>query len=81
MKRKLMEARHIRGFELWLTYSDGVAGVLDLSRELDGEVFEPLKDPAVFQQFRIDPELNTLVWPNGADFSPEFLRANIRVDA
>jgi hypothetical protein len=36
-------------------------------------VFEPLKDVAEFAKLRADPELSTLVWPNGADFAPEFL--------
>ena len=38
-----------------------------------------LRDPAVFSQFQIHPEFYTLVWPNGADFAPEFLHDNLRV--
>lgn len=41
--------------------------------ELWGEVFEPLKDAGVSRAFRLDEELNTIVWPCGADFAPEFL--------
>jgi hypothetical protein len=48
---------------------------------MHGEVFEPLSDASYFRQFRVHPELGTLVWPNGADFAPEFLRAAIRVAA
>jgi hypothetical protein len=36
-------------------------------------VFEPLRDVKVFGQLRVDPELDTIVWPNGADFAPEFI--------
>jgi hypothetical protein len=54
---------------------------VDLSRELEGEVFEPLKDVGFFKSFRLDPELRTLVWPNGADFAPEFLRLAVRIAA
>ena len=46
---------------------------------LRGPVFEPLRDPAVFRQFQIHPEFHTLVWPNGANFAPEFLRDNVGV--
>jgi hypothetical protein len=46
-----------------------------------GPIFEPLKNVKLFRQFRIDPDLHTLVWPNEADFSPEFLHDNIRVTA
>ena len=49
--------------------------------ELHGPVFEPLKNIEVFRQFVVHPELRTLVWPNGADFAPEFLRASLRVAA
>jgi len=41
--------------------------------ELHGEVFEPLRDPEVFAQVKINPETGTIEWPNGADLAPEFL--------
>ena len=50
-----------------------VEGDIDLEKELWGEVFEPLKDLTVFKTFQINAELNTIVWPNGADFAPEYL--------
>jgi hypothetical protein len=81
MSFRVVDARHIHDFVLWLRFSDGTEGELDLRAELDGPIFEPLKHIAFFKQLRIDPDLHTLVWPNGADFSPEFLHANIRVIA
>jgi hypothetical protein len=44
-------------------------------------MFQPLKDPEQFKLFRVDPEFHTLVWPNGADFAPEFLHDHVRVTA
>lgn len=44
-------------------------------------VFEPLKSVEEFKQFQIHPEFHTLVWPNGADFAPEFLYREVRVTA
>ena len=54
---------------------------MDLGGELDGEVFEPLQDPDYFKRVRVDPDVHTIVWPNGADFAPEFVRDHMRVDA
>lgn len=62
------------GHRLFLRLSDGAQGEVDLSDHLDGRVFEPLRDPAVFATVRLDSELRTVAWPNGADFAPEFLR-------
>lgn len=41
-------------------------------------MFEPLPDPERFREVQIHPELHTLVWPNGADFAPEFLFESLR---
>lgn len=69
------DVRPVGGYRLWLSFSDGFEGEVDLGAELDGPVFLPLKDPALFGQVRIDPDVQTITWPNGADFAPEFLRA------
>jgi len=39
----------------------------------EGPVFEPLKDPKVFRQVRVDKEAGTVAWPNGADLDPDVL--------
>lgn len=81
MLLRIEQARHVTGYTLWLRFSDGAEGEVDLSAELYGEVFEPLKTVEYFRSFRLDPELRTVTWPNGADFAPEFLRAALRVAA
>jgi hypothetical protein len=78
---RVTDANLVRDFVVWLRFNDGSEGEVDLSDELDGPVFEPLRDPKLFAQFRLDRELNTLVWPNGADFAPEFLHEHARVTA
>lgn len=40
---------------------------------LNGPVFQPLLDPAVFARLQVDPEAGTIVWPNRADIAPETL--------
>ena len=79
MDYDVIEARYVRDYIVWLRFRDGTSGEIDLGPELHGEVFEPLREPAVFQAFVI--KFDTLVWPNGADFAPEFLHDNIRVTA
>ena len=77
----VVEAQYRGGFVVWLRFHDGIEGEIDLGPELYGPVFEPLRDPAVFSQFTIDPLFHTLIWPNGADLAPEFLHDNVRVTA
>ena len=81
MRYRLIEAKHLRGYVIRLKFSDGLEGDVDLKGEIHGPIFEPLRDIETFKQFCLDPELHTLVWPNGADFSPEFLHEKVRVAA
>ncbi|MCC7041956.1 MAG: DUF2442 domain-containing protein [Burkholderiales bacterium] len=77
----VIEARHVSGHTIWLRFTDGAEGELDLSDELHGPILEPLRSVEAFRQFVLHPELRTLVWPNGADFAPGFLRSALQVAA
>jgi hypothetical protein len=81
MLPRITDARYLNGFTVWLRFSDGKEGTVDLSEELVGPMFEALRDRALFSQVRLHPELRTLVWPNGADIAPEFLRSKLRAAA
>jgi hypothetical protein len=59
---------------LALRFNDGTSRRVNLLPELEGPVFEPLRDPEYFSRVALDPVAGTVVWPNGADFAPEFLR-------
>lgn len=78
MDYHVMEAEYVSGFIVRLRFGDGTVGEIDLKPELYGPVFEPLKNLKLFRQLRVDPEFHTLVWPNGADFAPEFLHEHVR---
>jgi hypothetical protein len=78
MMPRVMDARHAGRYRVWLRFDDGLTGEIDLEDELWGPVFEPLKNVAEFSQLRADPELETVVWPNGADFAPEFLHDRLK---
>ena len=73
------EAKYLHDYVVWLRFSDGAEGEIDLQDELEGEMFAPLKDKRTFRRFRVDPELETIVWENGADLAPEFLYENMKV--
>ena len=81
MTPRIIKGRYVSDYVIELQFADGRKGTIDLQEELWGPVFEPLRDPAYFRRFRVDPELHTIVWENGADFSPEFLYSQVRATA
>ena len=60
-------------FTLQLRFDDGLERRIDFRPMLAGELFGPLRDLALFEQVRLDTEVHTIVWPNGADFDPATL--------
>jgi len=62
-----------RGYKLRVRFEDGAERIVNLEEHLDGEIFEPLKDKRVFRSARLNADLDTVVWDNGADMSPDFL--------
>lgn len=77
MSARVIEVRHTGNYRVWLRFADGVEGEVDLERELWGEVFEPLRDRSRFAEVTVDGDLDTIVWPNGADISPDWLRQQL----
>ena len=63
----------VGAYTLRVAFDDRSIQVIDFEPVLAGELYGPLKDPALFQQVRLDSEVRTLVWPNGADFDPATL--------
>lgn len=68
----------LAGFVLRLTFTDGLIREVDLSGDLWGPMAEPLQDPDYFRQVRVDPELGTVVWPNGYDLDPDVLHGDFQ---
>lgn len=60
-------------YTLLVRFDDGQEQKIDFRPVLIGELYGPLEDEIMFNQVEIDPEIHTLVWPNGADFDPETL--------
>lgn len=60
-------------FTLRVQFDDGTEQLINFQPMLAGELYRPLRDLSVFNQVRLDMEVHTLVWPNGADFDPATL--------
>ena len=67
------DVAYVSEYKLLLTFDDGVVKLVDLEPYLDGDVFEPLNDIDYFKTVRVNPDIDTIVWDNDADISPDFL--------
>jgi len=67
------DVSYISEYKLRLAFEDGAIKIVDMEPYLDGEIFEPLKDIDYFKTVRLNPDIDTIVWQNGADVSPDFL--------
>lgn len=65
--------RIVAPYTLHVRFDDGVERTIDFGPVLEGDLYRPLRDRELFEQVRIDTEVHTLVWPNGADFDPATL--------
>jgi len=74
MLKDIVAAEALGKYRLYLRFEDGVEGVVDLAPQLSFRgFFEPLRDSAYFAQVRVDLDLGTVAWPNGADLDPDVL--------
>jgi len=67
------EAKYLNDYKVELKFTNNKIGIADLKDELYGTIFEPLKDKKLFSTLKVDKDLDTIVWDNGADLAPEFL--------
>jgi len=70
----IKSVRYLSEWKLWVAFDDGNEGQVDFKGLLKGPMFESLHDKEFFSKVSVDPELETIVWPNGADFAPEFVK-------
>ena len=76
-----MSATYIDRYRIAFVFSDGLTGVVDFAGELEGPIFEPLKDLDYFKRFRLNADTKTIEWPNEADFAPDFLYEMVKSQA
>lgn len=70
---QVTKAQYVGNYCIEVVFNDGKKGIADLSDVLKGPVFETLKNPEAFANFKVDPDLETIVWENGADLAPEYI--------
>ncbi len=77
----VVKATPLDGHVLRIEFNDGATGDVDCSFLLTGGLGKALREPAYFRQVTVDPELQTVVWPNGLDPAPELLRRRLSATA
>lgn len=70
---RVVDCEIVGPYTLRIIFDDGTVRVINFAPVLEGYYYAPLRDLTVFNQVRVDPEVHTLVWPNGADFDPATL--------
>ena len=63
----------VGAYTLEVEFADGTCQKIDFQPVLAGKIYGPLIDRPLFDKVKVDPEVHTLVWPNGADFDPATL--------
>lgn len=80
MMKDIIDVAHVGDLKLLLTFEGGERREIDIGAllPLDG-VFAPLRDPGFFGRVRVEREIGTIVWPNGADLCPDVLYERSRL--
>ena len=74
---RIIEVKPLENFKVWLKFSDGKQGIVDLSELAGKGVFSAWNDPEIFRSVHIDSETRTIAWPGGIDLCPDSLYAEI----
>ncbi len=78
MNYTITSVKVLENYNLLLTFKTGERKVYDMKPHLDGGIFEELKDKKFFNKVRVS--FDTIEWENGADFDPEVLYEDSRVE-
>ena len=80
MLQDIIFVQPLNNYQLYLRFEDNLEGIIDLQQQIEfSGVFEPLKNSDYFAQVKVNPELGTIQWPNGADLDPDVLYAALEI--
>ncbi len=71
--RWIKDAKYVNEYVLELRFENDESKLVDLKDHLEGNIYKPLKDVAYFKRVTLNKDIDTVTWPNDADFAPEFL--------
>ena len=74
--KKVVSVRALDETKLYVTFSDGLSGIFDVTPYLKSEFFMRLKDESYFKQVR--PFFTGVGWPDGHDFGPDTIEAELQ---
>ena len=74
---RVVEVKPLKDYRVWLKFSDGVEGTVDLSELVGKGVFSAWEDVDFFNSVFIDQESHTIAWEGGIDLDPDSLYARI----
>ena len=78
MDYAITSVKALENYTLLLTFKTGERKIYDMKPHLDAGVFEALKDEDLFRKVRVS--FDTVEWENGADFDPEVLYQDSRLE-
>ena len=70
---EIVEAKWLKGYCVQVTFNNLQKGIIDLEKYVGKGIFKELKNIEKFKRLKVDAELGTIIWPNGADIAPEVL--------
>jgi hypothetical protein len=74
MLQDIVTVKPLDGYRLCLRFEDGVEGSIDVTELVRfAGIFAPLRCRDYFVQVRVNPDIGTICWPNGADLDPDVL--------
>ncbi len=75
----IIEVKPLSAYHLYLRFEDGTSGEVDISKVIEFKgIFAKLADIKYFATVRVNPELGTICWENGADISPCLLYKQLK---